>query len=270
MSLALDVIDLNHTFDDRRVLDGVAFQVTAGRFCIVIGPNGSGKTTLLKLMTGLLPPQAGRIHVMDRAIDGYSAAKLARIMAYVPQNAPDAFGFTVFEVVLMGRAPHLGLLGMEGDTDLEIARHAMAMAGIDHLARRRIDQLSGGERQRVFIARAICQQPRMILLDEPTAALDLAHQVRVMDLMERLKSEQGITVVMVSHDLNLAAMYADQVVLLNKGRIAGLGSPQSVLRFDLLESVYGCPLLVDASPLGKYPRVHLVPGRYLNKQNRRN
>ena len=265
MSLALDVADLSYTFDDRRVLEDVAFQVGASRFCIVIGPNGSGKTTLLKLMMGLLPLQGGRIDVMDRAIRGYPAAKLARIMAYVPQNAPDAFGFTVFEVVLMGRAPHLGLLGVEGDSDLEIARNAMAMAGVDHLARRRIDQLSGGERQRVFIARAICQHPRMILLDEPTAALDLAHQVRVMDLMERLKTEQGITVVMVSHDLNLAAMYADQVVLLNKGRIAGLGPPQSVLRFDLLENVYRCPLLVDASPLGDYPRVHLVPGRYLKK-----
>lgn len=265
MPAALEVDHLNHTFADRPVLTDVAFQVAPGRFCIIIGPNGSGKTTLLKLMVGLLPLKKGRIAVMELAIGGYSAGRLAQIMAYVPQNVPQTFGFTVFEVVLMGRAPHLGWLGMEGDIDLEIARHAMAMAGVDHLARRRIDQLSGGERQRVFIARAICQQPRMMLLDEPTAALDLAHQVRVMDLMERLKNEQGITVVMVSHDLNLAAMYADQVVLLDNGRIAGCGTPQSVLRFDLLEKVYGCPLLVDASPLGDYPRVHLVPGRYLKQ-----
>jgi iron complex transport system ATP-binding protein len=156
-------------------------------------------------------------------------------------------------------------LGLESAADLEIARGAMAVAGVDHLAQRRLDQLSGGEQQRVLIARAICQQPRLMLLDEPTAALDLSHQVRVMDLMERLKTEKGITIVMVSHDLNLAAMYADLVVLLDKGCIAGMGTPQAVLDFELLEKVYGCPLLVDKSPLGEYPRIHLVPGRYLGK-----
>jgi iron complex transport system ATP-binding protein len=259
---AIDVQNLGHAFDGREVLADLKLQVPSGRFFIIIGPNGSGKTTLLKLLVGLLPLQTGHIDVMGRPIGRYTARSLARAVAYVPQSVPFSFAFTVRQVVMMGRAPHLGLLGFEGTQDLELGQAAMTVASVAHLAERRLDQLSGGERQRVFIARALCQQPKIMLLDEPTAALDLTHQVRVMDLMERLKTEQGITIVMVSHDLNLAAMYADQILLLDKGRMAGMGNPQTVLDYAILEKVYGCPLLVDKSPLGDYPRVHLVPGRY--------
>ncbi len=139
----------------------------------------------------------------------------------------------------------------------------MAFTEIDHLAHRRIDQLSGGERQRVFIARAICQEPEIILLDEPTAALDIAHQLRVMDLMEKMKSDKQITVVMVSHDINLAAMYADSLMLMKAGRLITYGAPGDVLSYQTLETAYGCPLLVDKSPLGEMPRVTPVPGRYI-------
>jgi len=263
MTSAVAVENLGHAFDGRTVLAELSFAVPAGCFFTIIGPNGSGKTTLLKLLVGLLRPQTGGIALLGRALHAHSARQLAQTMAYVPQSVPATFAFTVQQVVLMGRAPHLGLLGLEGAADLELARDAMRLADVAHLAGRRLDQLSGGEQQRVFIARAICQQPKILLLDEPTAALDLAHQVAVMDLMERLKREQGITIVMVSHDLNLAAMYADQILLLDQGRLAGLGPPAAVLDFALLEKVYGCPLLVDQSPLGDYPRVHLVPGRYL-------
>lgn len=264
MTNAVEARSIGHAFNRRDVLSDLTFQVPAGAFFIIIGPNGSGKTTLLKLMAGLLGVQQGQMAVLSRPLEAYSARELARRMAYVSQNAPITFGFTVMQVVMMGRAPHLGMLGFEGERDIELALEAMQLAGVDHLAERRLDQLSGGERQRVFIARAICQQPAVMLLDEPTAALDLAHQVRVMDLMTRLKGDKGMTVVMVSHDLNLAAMYADQLLLLDRGRIAGHGSPHEVLRFDLLEKVYGCALLVDKSPLGDHPSVHLVPGRYLS------
>ncbi len=263
MPRAIAVNHLDHQFDDRPVLDDVSFDVEAGRFFIIIGPNGSGKTTLLKLLAALLPLKKGQIEILSRGIKQYTARDLARCMAYVPQKVPVEFPFSVTQVVLMGRAPHLGLLGFEGQADYEMARRAMAITGVDHLAHRRMDQLSGGEQQRVFIARAICQQPQILLLDEPTAALDLSHQVRLMDLMERLKNEQGVTVAMVSHDLNLAAMYADRLLLLSKGKVVRLGTPGQVLDFALLEQVYGCPLVVDQSPLGQYPRVHLVPKRYL-------
>jgi iron complex transport system ATP-binding protein len=162
----------------------------------------------------------------------------------------------------MGRSPHQGVLGLERKEDVRVLKQAMAFTGIEHLAHRKIDQLSGGERQRVFIARAICQEPRIILLDEPTAALDLAHQVRIMDLMEQLKNEKGVTVIMVSHDINLAAMYGDCLLLLKEGRIVSQGPTDDVLTFDTLEKAYGCLLLVDQSPLGDFPRVTPVPHKF--------
>jgi iron complex transport system ATP-binding protein len=262
MNPAVTVQNVSHAFDGQNVLRDLDFQVAGGLFFSVIGPNGSGKTTLLKLLAGLLALKSGRIEVLSRSINAYSARALARRIAYVPQSAPMAFAFSVTQVVLMGRAPHLGMLGFEGQTDRQLALQAMETTGVQHLAGRRLDQLSGGEQQRVLIARAICQQPRILLLDEPTAALDLAHQVRIMDLLERLKFEQQVTVIMVSHDLNLAAMYADQVMLLDRGRAARIGPPLEVLDYAVLEKVYGCTLLVDRSPLGAYPRVHLVPGRF--------
>lgn len=266
MPPAIAVQQLDYAFDGNPVLNHVTFDVAAGQFFIIIGPNGSGKTTLLKLLTGLLPLPDANITLLNRSLKAYSARALARKIAYVPQNVPVEFPFSVTQVVLMGRAPHLGLLGFEGPADYELAEQAMAITDVSHLAHRRLDTLSGGERQRVFIARAICQQPKILLLDEPTAALDLAHQVRVMDLMEQLKTEHGVTVVMVSHELNLAAMYADQLLLLSKGSVAQMGVPDQVLDFALLEKVYGCTLVVDESPLGNYPRVHMVPGRYLNSK----
>jgi iron complex transport system ATP-binding protein len=266
MTSAISVNKLNHTFSGDPVLNNVSFDIAPGHFFIIIGPNGSGKTTLLKLLAGLLPIQTGRITLLERSLNAYKARELARRIAYVPQSVPIEFPFSVTEVVLMGRAPHLGLLGFEGPDDFERAEAAMAVTGVAHLARRRLDELSGGERQRVFIARALCQQPKVLLLDEPTAALDLAYQVRVMDMLERLKTEQGVTVVMVSHELNLAAMYADELLLLSQGSVASLGSPGQVLDFALLEKVYGCTLVVDQSPLGRYPRVHMVPGRHLKSK----
>ncbi len=265
MRTAIRVTNLSHAFDGHTVLDDLSFEVAAGNFFIIIGPNGSGKTTLLKLLVGLLTLKAGQIRLLSNSLTDYTASSLARRIAYVPQSVPVEFPFTVTQVVLMGRSPHLGLLGFEGQSDLRMAHDAMNITDVAHLAERRLDQLSGGEQQRVFIARAICQQPQVLLLDEPTAALDLSHQVRLMDLMERLKTEQGVTVIMVSHDLNMASMYADRLVLLSRGRIACSGKPEQVMDFDLLEQVYDCKLLVDQSPLGDYPRVHLVPQRYLDK-----
>jgi iron complex transport system ATP-binding protein len=180
-------------------------------------------------------------------------------VAVVPQVAPVDIPFTVAEVVLMGRAPHLPWLGLERLQDREIAQRAMHFTHVDHLAGRRLDQLSAGERQRVLIARAICQQPRLMVLDEPTSALDLAHQVQIMDLLEQLRDSEGITVVMVSHDLNLAALYADRLLLMKQGNVVSLGEPAHVLTFDILEQTYGCVLLVDENPLKKVPRVTLVP-----------
>jgi iron complex transport system ATP-binding protein len=244
-------------------LKNITFSVATGNFFIIIGPNGSGKTTLLKVMAGILKSQADQLEILNRSVDHYTRKALARTIAFVPQMIPIDFPFTVTEIVLMGRSPYLGMLGLEQEKDIEIAKQALTFTGVEHLAHRKLDQLSGGEQQRVFVAKAICQEPEIILLDEPTASLDLAHQVRLMDLMEKLKNERGITVVMVSHDVNLAAMYGDRLLLLNKGEIVQLGAPKEVLTFQTLEQVYGFTLLVDESPLGKTPRVTPVPRKYM-------
>jgi iron complex transport system ATP-binding protein len=260
---AIEVRHLSCAYKTHPILRDISLAVEIGEFFIVIGPNGSGKTTLMKALTGVLNPCSGHIAVLGRPLKAYSRKRLARTMAYVPQGLPTDFPFTALEVVLMGRTPHLGFLGLESASDLDLAAKAMQFTEINHLAHRRLNELSGGECQRVLIARAICQQPKIIFLDEPTAALDLAHQVRVMDLMERLKNEQGQTIVMISHDLNLAAMYGDRLLLLEDGRIATLGPPNEVLDYRILEKVYGCTLLVDANPLADLPRVNLVPEKYM-------
>jgi iron complex transport system ATP-binding protein len=268
MRPAIEIQGAGRSYGRTSILEDISFQVSPGEFFVIIGPNGSGKTTLLKALAGIDSLQAGGVNVFDRPIGRYSRHELARIRAFVPQNVPADFPFTVTQTVLMGRYPHLGVLGIEGKRDLEITARVLDVAGIRALAERKVEQLSGGERQRVFIARALCQEPRLLLLDEPTAALDLAHQVRVMDLMESLKRETGMTILMVSHDVNLSVMYADRLLLLKAGKIAALGTPAQVMTYEILESVYGCPLLVDESPLDRLPRITLVPKRFLPGRGR--
>ncbi len=265
MSKAVRIKNISASYGDQPVLRGLSFSVGKGECFIIIGPNGSGKTTLMKIITGLLRADEGGVFIEGRPINSYNRKDLARRMAFVPQQVPLDFPFRVSDVVLFGRAPHLGTFGFESAQDRLLAGQAMDFTEVGHLADRRMDQLSGGERQRVFIARAICQEPEIILLDEPTAALDIAHQLRVMDLMEKMKNEKQITVVMVSHDVNLAAMYADILLLVNRGQSLHCGPPGEVLTYETLEKAYGCPLLVDESPLGPMPRVTPVPGRYISK-----
>ena len=256
---ALKVRGLNLSYGRRQVLREVALEVAAGEFLVIIGPNGTGKTSLLRAVAGLVPG-AGEIEILGRPLADYSRRSLARKLAVVEQLTSIDFPFTVAETVLMGRSPHLGLLELEGEVDHALARRAMAFTEVGHLAGRRLDELSGGERQRAVIARAICQEPEVILLDEPTASLDPAHQVRIMDLLERLRRERALTVIMVSHDLNLAAMYGSRLALMGEGRITAVGAPVEVLTVERLESCYGCRMEVVRSELGGPLRVHPLPG----------
>jgi len=268
MNPAIDVRKLNYHYDKSRVLNDLSFTVGSGDFFIIIGPNGSGKTTLLKSIIGISRSSVKDIYIFNRPLEDYDRKDLARTVAYVPQAIPVDFSFTVKEFVLMGRSPHLGLLGIEEKRDIELAKSAMEFTEVYHLSHRRIDQLSGGECQRVFIARAICQDSKILLLDEPNASLDLAHQVRVMDLMEKLKKDRQTTIVMVSHDINLAAMYSDRLLLLKNGKKIAAGSPKRVLNFKTLENAYDCNILVDESPMGKLPRITLIPGKYADSSDR--
>ncbi|WP_246317880.1 ABC transporter ATP-binding protein [Desulfoluna butyratoxydans] len=253
--------ELSTGYGSHEVLTDITLSVPRGSFFIIAGPNGTGKTTLLKCLAGLSRPRTGEVSLEGTPLSRMTRRELARRIAFLPQSVESAFSLTVREVVLMGRAPHLGMLGFHKDKDMALAEEAMAFTDVLHLADRSVDALSGGEKQRVFISRAVCQQPEFILLDEPTSALDLAHQVRVMDLMERLKLERGTGVVMVSHDLNLAAMYADTLCLIHQGTVSAIGAPPQVLEKKRLETVYGCRLFVEESPAASSLRITPVPAR---------
>ncbi len=263
MNEAISLRNLNYSYTDLPVLKNISFSIKQGEFFIIIGPNGSGKTTLIKVVSGLIRHQRGSLNIFEQPINSYSRKALAVKIALVPQMVLENFPFTVLEIVLMGRSPHQGILGLQSEKDFSIANRAMEFTGVKHLKNRKLEHLSGGERQRVFIARAICQEPQIILLDEPTSSLDIAHQLRVMDLMEKLKREKGVTIVMVSHDINLAAMYADSLLLIKEGRIISSGTPKQVLTFETLEKAYGCTLLVNESPLGNFPQVTIVPKKLM-------
>ena len=260
----LDIKNISLNFRDKSILSDVSFSVSAGDFFVVIGPNGAGKTSLLKVLAGLQKAQKGMVTIKDKNILNYRRRNLSQIMAIVPQHIEVGFPFTVADTVIMGRSPHLGILGMEGENDFQIAEEAMKFTDVSHLTDRKLFQLSGGELQRVIIARAICQQPEIILLDEPTTALDPAHQLKIMDLMEKFRREHGTTIIMVSHDLNLASMYGDRVLLLKSGRVVKTGDPKSVLNKELLEDSYGCRIQIDESPLGGVARVTPIPDKYLH------
>ena len=253
MNVAVEVQHLSAAYQGVPVLKEVSFSIPNNTFFIIIGPNGTGKSTLMKAMTGIVPPLEGQVRILGTRLGEYSRKALAREVAYVPQMVTVDFPFTVQEILLMGRSPHLGILGVTGDEDQEIIRRAAAFTDTAHLLTRRLHQLSGGEQQRVMIAKALCQEPRIIFLDEPTASLDIAHQIRIMDLMQRLRAENDTTVVMVSHDLNLAALYGDTLMLLAQGKVQQIGRPETVLTYPVLEAAYGCKLLVDKNPLNNAP-----------------
>jgi iron complex transport system ATP-binding protein len=244
----IEISGLTYGYDAAPAVSDISFTVGRGEFLGIIGPNGSGKSTLLRLMSGVLPPWRGQIRVDGKPVSAYGRSELCRRIAVVPQETRIDFPFSVTEVVLFGRTPHLGGFGFEGDPDLQAAERAMARTQTTPLARRAITQLSGGERQRVIVARALAQEPSFLLLDEPGAFLDIRHEVEMYDLLRELQSE-GMTIVTVLHDLNLAALYCDRVALLDTGRLAQIGSPEEVLTYATLTRVYGTEIYVHRNDI---------------------
>ncbi|MDO8356861.1 MAG: ABC transporter ATP-binding protein [Nitrospirota bacterium] len=242
-------------------LDHLSFHVDTGEILGIVGPNGSGKTSLLKVLSGLLPAGEGDVRLGGLSLGKQSQTDIARVVAVVPQEYAQVFPFTVAETVLMGRFPHrttrwwsLGI-GDETADDLACAHQSMVDTDVLSLADRLVSDLSGGERQRVMIARALAQEPKILLLDEPTAFLDINHQIEICSLIARLRTERRLTVVLVSHDLNVASQYCDRVLMLKDGGLCRIGSPEETIRPDVLRMVYGCDVVVDAHPQTGRPRV---------------
>ncbi len=262
--IALSFRDVSFEYNSGQpVVRDVSFDVPRGEVLAIVGPNGSGKSTLLKLGARLLSPRQGSVEVFGRTVSGYPRLELARLLAVVPQDGSIFFPFTVEEVVLMGRAPHGTGRAFERKEDHRIVRDAMERTDILHLARQPVTRLSGGERQRVLIARALAQEPQVLLLDEPNAHLDIAHQVEIFNLMKQMNAESGLTVVAVSHDLNLASSYASRIAVLREGRLFAIGEPGSVFTEETIQEVFQTSVLVDTHPL------HLTPRVTLNKKTGR-
>lgn len=257
--VTLKIDNIACRYESTEILEKIDFSINGGNFIGVLGPNGSGKTTLLRSISRVLKPHTGTVFLNENDIYALSSKEVARNLAVVPQDSPISFDFTALEIVLMGRAPHLGRFEVESAKDLAIAKNAMELTNTWHLSERPITELSGGEKQRVIIARAIAQEPKVLLLDEPTTHLDINHQIEILNLIKRLSKEEKIVVIAVFHDLNLAALYCDLLVLLHQKRIFSLGSPEKVLTAENIKRVYGAEVLVKRHPATNSIYVTLLP-----------
>jgi iron complex transport system ATP-binding protein len=250
--------NIGYRYDKTWVLKGIDLDLKEGEIVGILGPNGSGKSTLLKIMDGVLKPQEGEIYVRNKPFHGYKRSAFAKEVAMVSQENTFRFSFTSLEVVLMGRFPHLKRMQFEGPGDMAIACNSLRATEALEFAGRSIHDLSEGEKQRVFIARALAQEPKVILLDEPTSFLDLKFKRDIFMLISSLCREKGLSVALVSHDIDLVAQYCHRLIMLKHGRIYATGEPGKVITASNIEDVYECPVLVDNHPLSGRPRVNLV------------
>ena len=261
----LRLVKVSLGYGKRIVLNDINFEAKPGEILGIIGPNGSGKSTLIRSITRLISPHSGQIFVDGHNIASMSRGDLARLVAVVPQNAALPEVFTAFEIVLMGRTPHLGLFTYEGEKDLAIVQRAMEATQTTAFAERRVGELSGGERQRLIIARALAQEPKIILLDEPTASLDINYQIETLNMIRQLCLEQKLVVVTALHDLNLAAQYCDRLVMLSKGEIYCDGVPEAVIKTQTIREVYGAEVCVYPHPVNDLPATLIMSEKNRNK-----
>ena len=248
---------IEFAYNQTPVLKNVDVDLENGDFVALIGPNGAGKSTLLKILAGLLKAQRGSVEFSGKSLSHFSAREVAQRIAFVAQETHVTFPFSVGEMILMGRLPRQNGGLFESSRDLEIAREAMVLTDTSHLAEKIFNQLSGGERQRVVLASALAQDPRVLLLDEPTVYLDLKHQIQFYDIIEKLNRERGITVISVTHDINLAARYAHRMIAICGGRIVADGAPESVLTPENMNDIFEVSTTIVKRPDGR--GVYVVP-----------
>jgi len=250
--------NIKFSYAAKTVMEDVSFSIDKAQMVAVIGPNGSGKTTLLKIINGTLFPDTGRMIIDDKETSRWSRKEIARKVAIVPQESAVAFPFYAEEIVIMGRFPHLGNYRFEDKKDYRIVHEAMEKTDTLAFAARRFDELSSGERQRVLIARALAQEPKVLLLDESTVFLDLKHQAQFLALLRQLNAARQLTVIFVTHDINLAAQHADRIILLYSGKIYAIGKAAEVITAANIEEVYDVSVGIDSNPYDGSPRVTLL------------
>ena len=268
--MAMLVVEgVDYEYGDRAVLRGFDLEAREGEMVGVVGPNGAGKTTLMKVVSGVFRPSKGRVLIGGSDVGSLSDGERARLVSVVPQNPELPLSFSAIDLVLMGRNPHLRLFQWPGTEDLEVAKRAMQLTDVWPLASREIGSLSGGERQRTVVAMAVAQEAPVLLLDEPTSNLDLAHQTGIMDLTRDLQERHGGTILVAMHDLTLAAQYCDRVVMLERGRAYADGPPRDVLTADNIARVYGTEVFVTAHPQGGLPACHPGDGPWRPDAGRR-
>lgn len=249
----LKVDNLSFKYSSEDVLKKLTFRVSMGHVVSILGPNGSGKTTLLKSISHLLKPHEGTIYLKDKGIHEYGHKELARHMAVVHQNQPTEFDFSVEEVVLMGRYPHLKPFQTESSQDYEVARHAMQSTSILHLREKNLKHISGGERQRVMIARALAQETDTLLLDEPISHLDIKYQLDILKMCHALSRDKQMTIITTLHDINMASRFSDFIILMKAGEIVEMGTPLEVINTQTIRKVYEVDSVVTYE--GEYPKV---------------
>lgn len=248
--MKLNVNGVSFRYGSRDILQDVELEARSGEVLAVIGSNGAGKSTLIRCINRILKPYLGTVFLDGKELSSFNAKERACMMGYVPQTAKDAFSFNVMETVLMGRKPHISW-GV-GKRDLKIVNSVLLCMGLTQFVERFLYELSGGERQKVLIARALAQEPEVLLLDEPTSNLDVRHQLEVMELVKGIAQQQGKCVLMVVHDLNLAARFADQILMLKDGSVFAAGKPQDVLIPENIKAVYGVESMIVTTKLGSY------------------
>jgi len=254
------VEDLYYSYPEKQVLQGINLTLEETEIMCILGPNGSGKSTLVKCIEDLLTPQKGKILLGDIDSKKLSSLEVAKIIGYVPQSSSQIFSTTVFDTVLMGRKPHS--TWRSSNKDIDVVIEILTKMDLADIALREFNHLSGGQQQRVLIARALAQKPKVLLLDEPTSALDIAHQLEVMEIIHNIVHEQKIAVLMVIHDLNLAARYADKIVMLDNGKIHAMGTVEEAFTCENIEKVYG----VEADISGHTGKLSVTPLRRCCKQ----
>lgn len=255
MGNTITVNGLTYKINDKNILNNMELEIESNKLYTIVGPNGSGKTTLIKHICKIIQCKSGEINIGDIDINSINSRELGKIMSSVPQNTNLDFAYTAWDIVLMGRNPHIGRFKKENDNDLEKVREAMKMTNTYHLKDEDISTLSGGERQRVIIARALAQETPMMILDEPISQLDIHHQIQVMNILKSLVKDYNKTVICVLHDLNIAAQYSDELILVNDGKVLKKGTPKEIINNEVLKEVYNMDFFIMDNPINSCPLI---------------